>query len=188
MGYSRHYRKKDYESDVLGSFITGLIFLSFGILSLVFKQYNIDFIGLSSWGIWLFIPAFFIMLGSVSQLRTNKRLKKDAVLVLNQRGAGRYTLDEIAADIGVRRRHLLALLVDLRSEGKISYKYDDQTGEIILGEMIVYEQAPDYQPLPKRSPPEEKVELQKEKNYCIFCGQRLEPGMQFCPNCGSQLG
>ncbi|MFW9825869.1 MAG: zinc ribbon domain-containing protein [Candidatus Thorarchaeota archaeon] len=25
------------------------------------------------------------------------------------------------------------------------------------------------------------------KNYCVYCGQRVETAGNFCPNCGSNL-
>ncbi|MBD3185373.1 zinc-ribbon domain-containing protein, partial [Candidatus Bathyarchaeota archaeon] len=65
--------------------------------------------------------------------------------------------------------------------------YDANTGEILVGETIQYEPAPDYQPLPKRTPPPTPADA-SEKSFCVFCGQKLaNPGARFCPNCGSEI-
>nr|MDO8114610.1 zinc ribbon domain-containing protein [Candidatus Sigynarchaeota archaeon] len=182
----RHYEKREYAGNY-AAFGTGFVFLFVGIMSLVMRAFNFDLIGLSGWGFWLFIPAFFILLGAVSQLYTDKKVRQDVQIVLQDRGNGRFKLDEIAAEAGVKRKFLLRVLMDLRAAGRVKYKYDGQTGEIIIGEEVKYEQAPEYQPMAKGGQAVQAVP--KEKKFCIFCGQQLEqnPGVKFCPNCGSQL-
>ena len=72
---NRYYTKKKYEAaiETLG---VGFVFLFVAILSLFFRAFNINFIGLNSWGLWLFIPAFFIILGGVQQYSTNEKFQK----------------------------------------------------------------------------------------------------------------
>jgi hypothetical protein len=134
----------------------------------------------------MLIPAFFMLVGAISNKATDKRVRRDVLAVVQSRKSGRFTLDEIAADAGVKRSHLLRVLMDLRGEGLVSYKYDSQTGEIILGEAIQFQQAPGFEPVKKGE--EATVQAERDGKYCIFCGQLLESAaVKFCPNCGSQL-
>ncbi|MFX0100038.1 MAG: zinc ribbon domain-containing protein [Candidatus Hodarchaeota archaeon] len=183
--YQRHYHKRDYEGNLSG-FAVGIVFCFVGILSLVLNNLDVDFISISTWGYWLFIPAFFILLGSTGQYFTDKRIKRDVLAAIQSRSNGSYNLDEVAADSGVKRKDLLRVLMDIRSEGLIKYSYNESSGEIIVGEQVQYEPAPEFKPLPKRSPPPEPEEL-SEKNFCLFCGHKLREGAKFCPNCGSSL-
>ncbi len=182
----RQYEKREYVG-TNSSLGCGLVFLGVGILSLVFSSVGITFISLNSWGYWLFIPAFFMLIGAVGSKSTDKHVRRDVLAVVQTRKTGRFSLDEIAADAGVKRSHLLRVLMDLRGEGLVSYKYDSQTGEIILGEGVQYQQAPGFEPVKKGelSAPQ----APSERKYCIFCGQMLDanPQVKFCPNCGSQL-
>jgi hypothetical protein len=184
MSGTRHYEKREYEG-TNSSLGCGLVFLGVGIVSLVFSSLSITFMGLSTWGYWLFIPSFFMLVGAISNKSTDKRVRRDVLAVVQSRKLGRFTLDEIAADAGVKRSHLLRVLMDLRGEGLVSYKYDSQTGEIILGEAIQSQQAPGFEPVKKGQEP--VVVAVSEHKYCIFCGQLLDPQVKFCPNCGSQL-
>ncbi|MHA1793036.1 MAG: hypothetical protein ACTSVI_10360 [Promethearchaeota archaeon] len=186
---NRVYQKREYEGQHLKSTISvATVFTLVGILSIILKSFpDMDIAGVSHWGTWLFIPAFFMYLASIGAYSRDKQIRKDVLLSLQERGKGRYTLDEIAADAGVKRNDLLKVLMDLRSAGKISYRYDDLTGDIVLGEKIMYEPAPDYEPLPDRTALPLKGES-ISKNYCIYCGQKLEGRVaKFCPNCGSEL-
>ncbi|MCG3219972.1 MAG: hypothetical protein H7641_01205, partial [Candidatus Heimdallarchaeota archaeon] len=58
MTQDRYYQKKDYKGD-FSAFGAAIAFTIVGVFSLIFRAYNIDFIGLAWWGYWLFIPAFF---------------------------------------------------------------------------------------------------------------------------------
>jgi len=184
----RHYMKREYAGNH-AAFGTGIVFLLVATISLILRTINFDFISLSSWGFWFFVPAFFILIGAVGQLSTDKRIRRDVEATMRQRGSGRFPLDEIAAEAGVKRRFLLRVLMDLRNMGRITYRYDGQTGEIIVGEQITYQQAPEYQPLPSRNEPVPLPAVQNERRYCIYCGQLFEPNteIKYCPNCGSQL-
>ncbi|MBN2151376.1 MAG: hypothetical protein JW839_08025 [Candidatus Lokiarchaeota archaeon] len=185
-GTWRHYEKRDYEG-TNSSLGCGLAFLGVGILSLVLSSLSIDFLSLNTWGHWLLVPAFFMIIGAINNKSTDKRVRRDVLAVVQARKAGRFLLDEIAADAGVKRSHLLRVLMDLRGEGLVSYKYDSQTGEIILGEEVQYQQAPGFEPARKGEAP--VPQAGSERKYCIFCGQMLDanPQVKFCPNCGSQL-
>ena len=71
---NRYYSKKKYEAaiETLG---VGFVFLFVAILSLFFIAFGVPFIGLRSWGYWLFIPAFFIILAGVQQYYTNNKFQ-----------------------------------------------------------------------------------------------------------------
>ncbi len=53
-------RRYQGRSEYLGAFGVAGVFTFVGILSIIFNFVPFDFIGLSGWGYWLFIPAFFI--------------------------------------------------------------------------------------------------------------------------------
>jgi hypothetical protein len=182
----RRYEKNEYVGNY-AAFGTGAVFLIVGMVSLVMRATNFNFIDLAGWGFWLFIPAFFILLSAVSQYLTDRRVRKDVEMVINERGPGRYKLDEIAVEAGVKRKFLLRVLMDLRASRRIKYMYDNQTGEIIIGEQIQYEQSPEYQPLARGNQFVQAVP--QDSSFCVFCGQKLEQNseVKFCPNCGSQL-
>jgi hypothetical protein len=180
----RYYYKESYEA-AIGTFAVALVFLFVAILSLFFRTFNIDFIGLSGWGYWLFIPAFFIFIGGFSQLYRNykyKQVVKNAVVHRNFQG--KYKLEHIALEIGMKPSVLLRVLVDLRNKGIIKYSFDADSGQINLGQPIAYAPATDYvAPAKKLDSP-----LPTEgKNYCVYCGHKLETKANFCPNCGSNL-
>jgi hypothetical protein len=83
----RYYSKQKYEA-AIGTFATGIVFLFVAILSLVLRYFpSFDLIGLSYWGVWLFIPAFFIFIGGFSQLYTNSKFKKAVKNALLDRGS-----------------------------------------------------------------------------------------------------
>lgn len=180
----RYYSKEKYKT-VKGSFICGLVFLFVAILSLHFLRVGNPFLGLRNWGYWLFIPAFFILLGAFQQLYTNNKYKKAVLRALMDRGnQGTYKLEHIALEIGIKPKDLLRVLADLRDSGKIVYWFNADTGKIELGQKI------DYKPSTEFVPPTKKIEAplpSTKKNFCIYCGHQLERDAKFCPSCGSKL-
>jgi hypothetical protein len=168
----------------------GIAFIIVGTISAIFNLLAlfgiyIDFIGLRWWGFWLFIPAFFIMIGGFEQIYTNKRFKKDvASAILNREGKGTYKLEDIALEVGIRPSDLLKVLADLRINGVIDYRFNSSTGEIILGESVTYVQAEEFEE------PTKKIEEplpSKGKSYCVYCGHKLSGVGEFCENCGSKI-
>jgi len=154
-------------------------------MSLVFKAFNINFIGLASWGYFLFIPAFFITIGGFTQIYTNIQFKKAVrVAILDRGNQGTHKLEDIALEVGIKPKDVLRVLVDLRQKGVISYRFNSETGEIVLGENVVYAPVDNY-----IAPPKNLAEpLSTEgKNYCVYCGQELREGALFCENCGSKI-
>ncbi|MEJ2277581.1 MAG: topoisomerase DNA-binding C4 zinc finger domain-containing protein [Candidatus Lokiarchaeota archaeon] len=104
---------------------------------------------------------------------------------VNGRGnQGTYKLENIALEVGIKPKDVLRVLADLRDRGKIQYKFNPDTGEIELGQSIRYVKAEEYQETPKQ-----KVNpvTGEERNFCPYCGQKLETKANFCPNCGSKL-
>ena len=113
---NRYYSKKKYEAaiETLG---VGLVFLFVAILSLFFIAFNIDFIGLKSWGYWLFIPAFFIILGGFSQYYTNMKFQKAIKVAMFDRGnQGTHKLEDIALEVGIKPKDVLQVLINYRNE------------------------------------------------------------------------
>ena len=180
----RYYYKESYEA-AIGTFAVAIVFLFVAILSLVFLTFKIEFIGLANWGYWLFIPAFYIFIGGFDQLYRNYKYKQVVKNALAQRNfQGTYKLEHIALEIGMKPKVLLRVLLDLRNKGIIKYSFNVETGQIILGQPITYQLATEY------VPPAKKLEnpLPTEgKNYCVYCGHKIETGGNFCPNCGSNL-
>ncbi len=181
---NRYYYKESYEA-AIGTFATGCVFLFVGIVSLVLNTLNVDFIGLASWGYWLFIPAFFIFIGGFNQLYRNSKYKKIVKNALASRNfQGNYKLEHIALDIGMKPSILLRVLLDLRNQGVVQYSFDPESGQIILGQPIAYQKATEYTAPPKKISEPLPTE---GKNYCVYCGHKLESTGNFCPNCGSNL-
>ena len=180
----RYYSKEKYEA-AIGTFAVAIVFLFVGILSIVLDFINYSFIGLEHWGKFMLIPAFFIFIGGFTQIYTNMKFKKAIRLALMERGyKGTHKLEDIALEAGIKPRDVLRVLIDLRNKGEVSYRFNSETGEIILGESISYIQAENYVGPPKKL----EAPLQSEgKNYCVYCGYKLREGVRFCANCGSEL-
>jgi len=181
---NRYYSKKKYEAaiETLGC---GFVFLFVAILSLFFLAFNVNFIGLNSWGYWLFIPAFFIILGGVQQYYTNEKFQKSVkVAILDRSNQGTHKLEDIALEVGIKPRDVLKVLIDLRQKGAISYRFNSETGEIILGEKVAYVKSEEF-----ISPPKQLAEPleTKGKGYCVYCGHSLSTEGAFCENCGSKI-
>jgi hypothetical protein len=180
----RFYYKESYEA-AIGTFAVAIVFLFVAILSLFFLYFNIQFIGLAHWGYWLFIPAFFIFIGGFEQLYRNYKYKQVVKNALAQRNfQGTYKLEYIALEIGMKPSILLRVLLDLRNEGIVKYSFDAESGQIILGQAVIYKPATEYVPPPKKM--EEPLPTEG-KNYCVYCGHKIESSANFCPNCGSKL-
>jgi hypothetical protein len=182
----RYYYKESYEA-AIGTFACACVFLFVAILSLVSRTvHSIDIWGLSGWGYWLFIPAFFIFIGGFEQLYRNYKYKQVVKSALAQRNfEGTYKLEHIALEIGMKPSVLQRVLVDLRNKGQIRYKFDAESGQIILGQTITYTQATEFIPPPKKMSEPLPTE---GKNYCVYCGHKLDTTTgNFCPNCGSKL-
>jgi len=160
---NRYYSKKKYEAaiETLGC---GFVFLFVAILSLFFLSFGVPFMGLRSWGYWLFIPAFFIILGGVQQYYTNEKFQKSVrVAILDRGNQGTHKLEDIALEVGIKPK---------------------ETGEIILGEKVAYVKSEEYVVPPKQLA--EPLET-KGKGYCVYCGHELTSEGNFCENCGSKI-
>ncbi|MHA2325789.1 MAG: zinc ribbon domain-containing protein [Promethearchaeota archaeon] len=181
---NRYYYKESYEA-AIGTFATAIVFLFVAILSLFFRAFNIEFIGLASWGFWLFIPAFFIFIGGFQQLYRNYKYQQVVKNALIQRNyEGEHKLEHIALEIGMKPKDILRVLVDLRNKGLVQYSFSPETGKIILGKGITYSPANEY------IAPTKKLDAPlptKGKNFCVYCGHQVETSGVFCPNCGSKL-
>ena len=185
MSHNRYYSKKDYKGDY-SAFGTGVVFLFVGILSLVFRRYNIEFIGLGSWGYWLFIPAFFTIIGAIRHLDSDRRMRNNILFAVQNRGDSTVKLETLAEETGIKPKNVLRVLVDLRNSGKIKYRYDTESGEIMLGEMVKYEKAPEFtEPISQKQL--DVIYPSGEVNFCPYCGHKASAGMQYCESCGSKL-
>ncbi|MHA1671695.1 MAG: zinc-ribbon domain-containing protein [Promethearchaeota archaeon] len=180
----RYYSKEKYEAP-METFGVAIVFMIVGVISLVLLTFNIDFIGLSAWGYWLFIPAFFISIGGFNQIYTNRNFKKSVRVALMDRDfQGNHKLEDIALEVGIKPKDVLRVLIDLRDNGFVKYKFNSETGEIELGKGVEYKVSTDFIPPPK------KIDAPlpaQDKNYCVYCGQQLHENAQFCENCGSKI-
>ncbi|HME56177.1 MAG TPA: hypothetical protein VKM55_28500 [Candidatus Lokiarchaeia archaeon] len=181
-----HCIKRDYAGNHAG-FGVGAVFLFIGLVSLVMRNAGNLFFGLYSWGYWMFIPAFFILIGAISQISRDRRIRQDVAAVLRQGGQSRYSLDEIADEAGVRQQCLPRVLMDLRDLGWIAYNYDATADEIVVSEQIVHQQPTVYKQLPSQNELVTVQAVQKKYHFCMYCGQMLEDTTEkkFCPNCGA---
>jgi len=181
---NRYYHKDKYEEKPMEVFGCAFVFLFVGILSLTFNAVNVSFIGLHAWGYWLFIPAFFMLIGGVNQITINKKYKKAVKSAIVNRGnQGIHKLEYIALEVGIRPKDLLKVLQDLRSSGEIQYRFNADGGEIELGKMVPYNPSSEF-----IAPEKVKGPIASEgRNYCVYCGQKFEKDAHFCPSCGSKI-
>ncbi len=185
MSKQRYYYRKSYTGSY-SAFGTAFVFALVGVISLIFRYTDIDFIGLADWGYWLFIPAFFIALGAFKDYFNDSRLRKHVLLSLQNTTGNRINLDQFSKEIGIKPNGILRVLVDLRVKGLIKYSYDSNTGEILLGESIQYRQAPEFVEPPSKKQLE-VIFPSSETEYCPYCGHKAISEAQFCENCGSKL-
>ncbi len=184
LSYNRYYSKGKYEA-AIGTFAVACVFLFVAICSLVLLQFDIDFIGLKSWGFYMFIPAFFIFLGGFEQIYTNIKYKKAIKAAIAERNyQGTLKLENLALEVGIKPSDVLRVLLDLRVNEKIRYKFNPETGEIMLGEKVEYEKAEEYTPPPKKI---DKPIASEGKKFCPYCGHNLVEKASFCENCGSKI-
>ncbi|MFX1276630.1 MAG: zinc ribbon domain-containing protein [Promethearchaeota archaeon] len=179
----RYYSDKSYEA-AAGSFGCAGVFLFVAILSLVLHALDNGFLSLRTWGFWMFIPAFFIFIGGFQQIYTNSRYKQAIKAAIISRGQGTYKLEDIALEVGIKPKDVLRVLLVLRNSGKIRYRFNAETGEIILGESISYAPAENYEP------PSKKIIApiaSEGKTFCVYCGHQLAQDVNFCENCGSKI-
>jgi hypothetical protein len=180
---NRYYSKEKYEAP-METFGVAIAFIIVGIISLLLNSLNIDFIGLRYWGYWLFIPAFFISIGGFTQIRTNNKFKKAIRVAIRDRDfKGNHKLEDIALEVGIKPKEVLRVLIDLREQGFVKYKFNAETGEIELGQGIEYKQSDAFVPPPKKI----EAPLPKKGNYCVYCGHKLRENARYCENCGSEL-
>jgi hypothetical protein len=118
MSKDRYYSKKDYKGDY-SAFGTATIFIVIGTLSLVFRHNGIGFIGLADWGYWFFVPAFFTIIGAIGHLDSDRRMRNNVSLAVQNRGDSSVKLETLAEETGIKPKNVLRVLVDLRSENKM---------------------------------------------------------------------
>lgn len=185
----RYYYKKSYKGNY-SAFSTALFFTIVGILSLIFDKLDIDFLGLRHWGYWLFIPAFFSFSGTFSSLINDSRMRKVVLTYISIHSNNRIGVESMSKQLGIRTNDLLRILFDLRLRGKIQYKYDAQSGEILIGETVEYQKSESFEAIPTKNRAEKIVasmDTTKIEYYCPFCGHKNPEDSQFCINCGSKL-
>jgi len=176
--FGRYYIKEKYEASI-GAFVVGIIFVLVAILSFVFMRLNINFLSLRYWGYWMLIPAFFLFIAGFHQIYVNMQYKKAVKNALSQRdNKGIHKLEHIAVEIGIKPKDLLRVLLDLRNKNVIKYKFNPDTGELVLGETITH--------TPTVKKPDVPLAVE-DKIFCVYCGQELEGEATFCPSCGSKL-
>ncbi|MHA1303830.1 MAG: zinc-ribbon domain-containing protein [Candidatus Heimdallarchaeaceae archaeon] len=189
MSKNRYYYKKSYKGDY-SAFGSALTFTAVGILSLIFDAYNINFIGLRYWGFWLFVPAFFSFTSAIGLIANDRKMRKAVLGFVQSHPGGPIKVETISAQIGMKMNDILRVLVDLRMKGLVQYKYDTQTGEILLGEAVKYQRAPEFTSPPTKNQAEtiaSTIQLSQAEYYCPYCGQKNPEDSQFCINCGSKL-
>lgn len=133
----------------------------------------------------MFIPAFFILLGGISGLLTDRRLKRAMLVTAQAKGNSSVKLEALSVETNIRTNDILRILLDLRNEGFIKYRYDTASGEIVFGESVSYQQAPEFTgPMTTRQASTQDL---TSSTYCPYCGHKPPVGAQFCESCGSKL-
>ncbi len=179
MSEKRFIRQRKYEgsSDWLGAIGLATVFTIVGILGVVFWFANIEFIGLRSWGYYMFIPAFFIYIAGISTYLRQKRLRQEVLAALDSYQNMSVNIETLTQDLMMARPDLLRLLIDLRTERLIKFRVDAKSGDVILGES--------FTPPPVESPVTPATPT--ETVYCPQCGIRMPADSIFCPNCGASM-
>ncbi|HUY00088.1 MAG TPA: zinc-ribbon domain-containing protein [Candidatus Deferrimicrobium sp.] len=170
-------RRYEGSSDYLGAFGLASVFTFVGILAIFFLIFHIDFIGLRTWGYYLFIPAFFIWIGGISSYFRQKRLRAEVLAVLENYQSGPLNIENLAEELMMERPSLLRLLIDLRVERLIKFRIDSKSGELIIGESFT---PPTVETNIPSMPPINTI-------FCPQCGVRISAESMFCPNCGSSI-
>ena len=185
VGVNRYYSKGKYEA-ALGGFVLALIFLGVAVLSSVMVTLDLhdNFVSLETWGNWMFIPGFIILLASFGQINTNRNYQRAVKIAILERGnSATLKLEDLALEVGIKPSDVLKVLVDLRNKGLLRYRFNPASGEIQLGETITYSQSSEFTPPPKSI----KEPLPKGKAFCQYCGHSIDTGALFCESCGSKL-
>ena len=86
----------------------------------------------------------------------------NSILIVNLR----RQLKDLALEVGIKPKDVLRVLVDLRAKGQIKYRFNSDTGEIILGEDVSYTPVANFE-APKKL---ESALPSEGKNYCVYCG------------------
>lgn len=153
------YEKNQYTE---GASICGVViaggFLWWGISDLIRHHW----LGILWAGIGLAI------LSSEIAAIVNKSKLRDAVQNVF-RDNPNTSVDEICDKTGISRKDVRAIILDLKSEGKLQGSFSPQTGEL--------------KPSKKQDiEPEEEAKIR----FCAGCGAELEPDATFCTYCGSK--
>ena len=184
MTNGRQYTKKKYTGN-WSTIGTAAVFIFVGILGIIFLITPYDFISLSTWGYYLFIPAFFMLIGGTRDLLTDRRLRKTMLITAQAKGNSSVNLGNLSVETDIRANDVLRVLLDLRNDGFIKYRYDASSGEVVFGETVNYQKAPEFAgPMTKRQLADYEV---TEVSYCPYCGHKPPAGAQFCESCGSRL-
>jgi hypothetical protein len=174
-------RKYEGSAQFISTLGTAIAFTVVGIISILFIIFNIDFIGLRAWGFWMFIPAFFIYIGAISVYLKDKRLKNTVIGATNSYQDERVSLDNLSSETLITKNNLLRILMDLRTEGKIKYKYDRENGDLLFGD------APKIDKEKYKEIEKEKEAIPKKDIFCPYCGSPVSSMDKFCFKCGSSL-
>lgn len=180
----RHYRKTWYQSGVgfWGIFGVAIVFTLVGVISIILAVLRmlgllpgfLDIIGLSYWGYWMLVPAFFIWLGGIQNYIRASRIRREVLAAaLNYEGK-KIPLATLCGELGRTQVEVMRVLVDLRTKGDLRYRYDTGSGELEIGEEL----PADYHK------PAEPV---KDKPFCPHCGNPVTQNFNFCISCGSEL-
>ena len=114
--YERYYSKGKYEA-AIGALAVACVFLFVAIGSLFLDHFDIDFIGLEGWGIYMFIPAFFVFLGGFEQIYTNYKYKRAIKAAIAERNyQGTLKLENLALEVGIKPSDVPRVLLDLREK------------------------------------------------------------------------
>ncbi len=169
---NRNYKGR---SDYLGAFGVAIAFTIVGILGVAFLVLDINFIGLKSWGYYLFIPAFFIWIGGFVSYFQQKQLEKEALAALDSYQSGTVTIETLMQDLMLKRDDLMRLLIELRTQGQIKFRIDSKSGDVIFGESFAPPISQPSEPTPAKT------------MYCPQCGVKIDVQSTFCSNCGSPV-
>lgn len=185
-----------------------VIHISFSVQSQ--SQYIIPIIILFS-SLFLIRVFFYTLIYKFLKWKRNKSITKKEALLVIKKLKGKVKIEQLykdwlkihlskkynklhkdlLKDIGLSIHDLLSILLELKQDREINFKYDIDTGELLLNEIIQYKPNKKFIKPVKVPRNKKKLFIFKKKalqlDYCIYCGQMKSINAKFCEFCGSCL-